>query len=230
MWIWNPRVFLVIILSYVALSFYEPFWRLLIRGLLEPNFTWNYAGFKGSGVLGDYWVIFIIIILGMCMLFFGWRGGNRIVQWSIFIWVFLLFSSSLVIILSDPKTKIVAETLQVELPYMWVILPFDALFFILTTVWIIFFRKMNRTVSRPRWKCVNSTLVAVAIGLIPVEYILFNAGEQHGLLDGVGVFVTLIQWLILNLAFYPWNTRKVFSNRITYFDNNIAKRYNTFKY
>jgi hypothetical protein len=152
---WN-KVLLIIILSYVALSFYEPFWRLLVRGLLEPNFNWNYAGINGTGVSGDYWVIFVVIALGMCMLFFSWRGGNRIVQWSIFIWVCLLFSSSLVIILSDPGTKIVAETLHIELPYMWVILPFDALFFVITAVWMIFYRKMNGGVPRPRWIRVNS--------------------------------------------------------------------------
>lgn len=153
---WNPKVLRNIILAYVALSFYEPFWRLLVRGLMEPDFTWNYAGIRGIGVSGDYWVISVVITLGMCMLFFSWRGGDRIVQWSIFIWVFLLFSTSLAIILSDPGAKIVAETLHIELSYKWVIFPIDALFFVITAVWMIFFRKINEKVPKPRWIRMNS--------------------------------------------------------------------------
>jgi hypothetical protein len=53
---------------------------------------------------------------------------------------------------------------------------------------------------------VNSVLLAVAVGLIAVEYAVFNAGEQHGFMDGIGILITLMQWVILNLAFIPWNT------------------------
>jgi CheY-like chemotaxis protein len=191
--------------SYVALSFYEPFWRLLVRGFLEPNFSWSYAGIGGTGMAGDYWVIAVIVALAIFLLFFGWRGGNRIVQWGIFVWVLLLFSSSLAIMLSDPKTTITAETLHAEIPYMAVFF-LDTLLFIMTAAWMILFGSKNAEASNSGWSRANSVLLVIAVGLIPVEYVLFNGGEQHGLLDGVGVFVTFVQWVILNLALYPWKT------------------------
>jgi len=64
----------------------------------------------------------VIVALGIVLLFFGWRGVNSDVQWGICVWVFLLFSSSLAIMLSDPKTTIMAETLHIEIPYMAVFL------------------------------------------------------------------------------------------------------------
>ncbi|WP_274361735.1 hypothetical protein [Paenibacillus thermotolerans] len=204
----KPRILFIAILSYVALSFYEPFWRLLVRGLMEPNFMWSYAGLNGTGLSGDYWVIFLIALFGTCMLFWGWRGGHRIVDWGIFIWVALLFCSSLAIILSEPETKITAETLHMELPYIWVVFPVDALFFVLTAIWMIFFRKRTGETRAAEWNRLNGVLLGIAAGMLPVEYFLFNSGEQHGLFDRLGVFATLVQWVILNTAFLPSKSAK----------------------
>jgi hypothetical protein len=140
------------------------------------------------------------------MLFFGWRGGSRVAMWGMFAWIALLFFSSLALVISDPGAMVQAETLHTEFPYAWVIFPFDALFFVLMAVWMIRFSKTTPPSRAARWNHVNSVLIAVAVALLPVEYALLNGGEQHGLLDGAGITVTLIQWIMLNLAFYPWKT------------------------
>jgi hypothetical protein len=177
-----------------------------MRGLLERNFEWSYAGIGGTAMSGDYWVIAVVIALAVLLLFFGWRGGNTLVHWGIFVWVCFLFGSSLAIVVSDPGTRVFADTLHTDFSYAWVIFPLDALLFAITVVWMFFFRKRNPGVSQPKWMRVNSVLLAVAVGLIAVEYAVFNAGEQHGFMDGIGILITLMQWVILNLAFIPWNT------------------------
>lgn len=100
---------------------------------------------------GNYWVIAMITILGITLLSMGWRGANRLFQWLIAIWATLLLLSSLAIVVSDPQIKIIAETLHMELPYAFVVLPFDVLFFTLTLVWLIKYRKTNREYTIPRW-------------------------------------------------------------------------------
>jgi len=199
------------VLAYAAFSFYEPFWRLTVRGAMEPNFQWEYAGIGGTGMSGDYWMLTCAVMFGMVLLYAGWRGRGRAHAWFMLAWMLLLFASSSAIVLADPATKLVLDTLHLELPYVWVIFPLDLVFFILTAVWV--FQSRQRTApAQPPWNRTNTVLLLLAVILLPVEYMLFNSGEQHGMADGAGVAVTFVQWVLLNLSFIPWNyTRRVSS-------------------
>ncbi len=202
---WRPKAILIAIILYVSGSIYEPIWRLFVRGLIEGNsFTWSYIGIGGSGVSGGYWVIVLFLAIGLFILFIGWRGAKKLFRWFVSIWVFILFSSSIALLIHDPKAKIIAESLQIELPYAIIILPFDVIACVLLSIWLIRERHSEKKVVIPPWNRINTMYLLGVISIFPIEFFVFNVGDQHGLLDKVGVLLTFIQWIMINLSFYPW--------------------------
>lgn len=202
-----------LVLAYVALSFYEPFWRLAVRGAMEGSaFQWGYAGMKGTGVSGDYWVVVLIAIAGIVLLFLGWRGAGRVCRWIVLVWIALLLLSSIAIVASDPGVKIVADTLNMEIPYALTVLPLDMLSFLLAVIWLASGRRRKQETMTMQWKRVNTALLVFAAALFVPEYIALNAGEQHGMYDRIGVALTFVQWVLLNLSFLPW-TKSMFHSR-----------------
>jgi hypothetical protein len=45
--------------------------------------------------------------------------------------------------------------------------------------------------------------------MLPLQFVLLRFGEPHGLRDQVGVVLTMLQWLILNLSFVQWQSGRL---------------------
>lgn len=155
----------------------------------------------------DYDCIVLFTIVGLIILTLGWRKPNHIFRWAVIVWASLLFLSSLAIFISDPGMVITGETLSLELPFAWTLLPFDTLYFVITLIWFIRVRqdmKQRPDQQFPKWTTLNTLFLILAIMLIPVEYVLFNAGELHGSTDQAAVILTFIQYVVINLCLVPW--------------------------
>jgi hypothetical protein len=203
------------ILIYTALSFYEPFWRLTMRAPMQgQRFSWDYAGLGGQGATGGYGIVVLITLIGLIILTLGWRAPNRFFRWSVLVWALLLFLSSLAIVVSDPGIVITAETLRLEVPYAWFVFPLDFLYAAITFIWFLRERRNLRQrplqkPERPEWTRINTAFLIVAVLFIPMEYVLFNAGELHGTTDQAAVALTFIQYICINLSLIPWNPKSV---------------------
>lgn len=124
------------------------------------------------------------------------------------VWASLVFLSSAAIVISDPGIVITAETLGLELPFAWTLLPFDTLYVVITFVWFLRgWKTLRQHPIRPEWTRVNTAFLVLAVLLTPLAYILFNAGELHGKMDQAAVALTFIQYIIINLSLIPWRAR-----------------------
>lgn len=203
----HSKILLRCILIYTALSFYEPFWRLTMRAPMQgQRFSWDYAGIGGQGATGGYGFIVLFSVIGLIILTVGWRSPNRFFRWVVMVWALLLFLSSIAIVLSEPGIVIHAETLGLELPYAWSFLPLDSIYVVITFIWFIRGREdlKQRSSDMPKWTGINTIFLLLAVIFIPLEYVLFNAGELHGTADQVAVALTFIQYILINLSLIPW--------------------------
>src|SRR5690606_30849598 len=94
------------------------------------RFSWDYAGISGQESTGGYIFIVLFTLFGLTILTLGWRAPNRFFRWSVLVWALLLFLSSLAIVISDPGIVITAETLGLEIPFVWLFLPLDTIYLI----------------------------------------------------------------------------------------------------
>ena len=46
----------------------------------------------------------------------------------------------------------------------------------------------------------NRVLLALTLALLPIQFFLLRVGEQHGTNDQIGVLLTMLQWVALNVA------------------------------
>lgn len=209
----SSNLLLRCILVYTALSFYEPFWRLTIRAPMQgQRFSWDYAGLGGQGAAGGYGIIVFLTVIGLIILTLGWRAPHRFFRWAVMVWALLLFLSSVAIVLSDPGIVVTAETLGLELPYAWTLLPLDAIYVAITFIW--FLRERQDLKQRPRpkpvlpkWTRFNTIFLILAALLLPLEYVLFNTGELHGTADQAAVALTFVQYILINISLFPWKPR-----------------------
>lgn len=132
----------------------------------------------------------------------------------VLIWAFLLFLSTIAIFVSDPGIVITGETLALEIPLAWTLLPFDTLYFVATLIWFVLSRQDNirntqvyDSLKWPKWTSVNSIFLIIAVILVPLEYFFFNAGELHGTMDQVAVILTFVQYTFINLSLVPWRRK-----------------------
>lgn len=208
------RRLLGIILVYTALSFYEPFWRLTMRAPMQgKRFAWDYAGIGGQGATGGYPVVVLISAIGLVILALGWRKpGHRFFRWAVLAWACLKFLSSLAIVIAEPGLVLQGETLRLEIPFAWTVFPADLLYFAAVLIW---FWRAGRERKEPRaagpdkpaWTPRNTAFLVLALLLVPVEALLFNAGELHGPMDQAAVALTFAQYAAINLSLVPWRKK-----------------------
>jgi hypothetical protein len=48
--------------------------------------------------------------------------------------------------------------------------------------------------------------MTLVIALVPIQFLLLRFGTQHGTNDQIGVILTMVQWILLNLSFVAWQS------------------------
>ncbi len=203
---WKPDWLLRLLLSWTALTFIT-FWLPLIRGLMDgATYHWAGHGFSGSGVGGDYWFPVLGSVFAILLLFLGWRGARQPFHWLLLAWHLYLAGAAVSLALTQPELlRFQGDTLGVDISLAWVGPVLFGGFALLAILWVIRDLRGPRSRHVPAWSARNQRYLWLALGLLPVQFVLLRFGPPHGTTDQIGVLVTLTQWVLINLAFYPWS-------------------------
>lgn len=205
---WKPDRLLHLILIYVMLSGFT-FWLPVSRGLLDgQSYSWSgWMGIGGTGVGGQYWLLLIFTALMTTVVFLGWRNAQKPFHWLLLTWFMLLVIESGSWFFSSETVHLKGDTLGTDLSLGKVIFPLDLLFLALSFVWVIRDMRLNRPPHFLLWIRVNRNLLILFFCLLPLQFIVLRFFDHYKIFDQIGVILTIFQWILLNLSFYPWQTK-----------------------
>jgi hypothetical protein len=205
---WKPDKLLHVILIYVIFSGFT-YWLPTIRGLFDgPSYSWSgWMGIGGTGVGGQYWFLLMLTALMTTAVFFGWRGIHKPFRWLLLIWFILLVIESGSWFFSTETVQLKGDTLGIELSLGKIIFPFDILFWSLSCLWLIRNIRSNHPHQSPSWTRLNRNLLLMFFCLLPLQFIFLRFFDHNKIFDQMGVFLTIGQWILLNLSFYPWKSQ-----------------------
>jgi len=187
----------------------------LVRGLMDgDSYQWGYSfwGWQASshGIRGDYWLVVLQAILGVALLYLGWRGAKQPFHWLLLLWHFSLATQAIYNSVTSPEDyRFRGDTLGVDLSLAWVGPVLFGGFALLSLLWVIRDMKGSHERVAPEWTRANRILLLITAGLLPFQFVLLRYGVQHGPGDQVGVILTMLQWVLLNLGLYPWVRRSL---------------------
>ncbi|CAH2714810.1 hypothetical protein BACCIP111895_01986 [Neobacillus rhizosphaerae] len=206
---WKPDRLIRLILLYVMLSGLT-YWLPIIRGLFDgPSYSWSgWMGIGGTGIGGQYWLLLILGSLLTSVVFLGWRGARKPFHWLLLTWFILLVIESGSWFFSTETIHFKGDTLGVDFSLKKIIFPFDVLFLVLVCLWIIRNLRSASSLPSPTWKRLNRNLLILFFCLFPLQLILLRFLDHDKIFDQIGVILTIFQWLLLNLSFYPWQSHK----------------------
>ncbi len=157
---------------------------------------WSYGG---SGIGGDYWLNIVQLVFCLCLLYLGWRGARPPFIWMLLLWNLAQAANAFYNALVFPDSyRFQGDTLGIDLSLAWVGPTYFAVIVVLSLIWAI--RNRNSRESQPYWSRTNTVLLAIFLGIIPVQFVLLRFGIPHGTSDQIGVLLTIVQWAILNWA------------------------------
>jgi hypothetical protein len=185
-------------------------WLPLVRGFMDgDSYQWgsSFWGFQlgGRGLHGDYWVLLLQAAFGITLLYLGWRGAQQPFHWLLLLWHVSLGAQATYDAISSPEDyRFRGDTLGVDVSLAWVGPLFFGGFALLSVFWVIRDLRRGREKAIPEWNHTNRILLLLAISLLPIQFVLLRYGEQHGTTDQIGVILTMLQWLLINLGLFPW--------------------------
>lgn len=212
--VWRPDRLLKAILIWTMITMIIV-WLPLIRGLMDgDSYEWgnSFWGIQvgGQGVHGQYWLLLLQAIIGIAVLYFGWRGARQPFHWLLLLWHIPLGAQAIYDAISSPEDyRFRGDTLGVDVSLAWVGPLFFGGFALLSVLWVIRDLRRERDRTAPEWKRANYVLLLIAVSLLPIQFLLLRFGEQHGPGDQAGVILTMGQWVLINLGLFPWLRSKV---------------------
>ena len=212
--VWRPDRLLKAILIWTMITMVIV-WLPLIRGLMDgDSYEWgnSFWGIQvgGQGVHGQYWLLLLQAIIGIAVLYFGWRGARQPFHWLLLLWHIPLGAQAIYDAISSPEDyRFRGDTLGVDVSLAWVGPLFFGGFALLSVLWVIRDFRRERDTAAPEWKRANYVLLLIAVSLLPIQFLLLRFGEQHGPGDQAGVILTMCQWVLINLGLFPWLRSKV---------------------
>jgi hypothetical protein len=193
-------------LWWTALTFLAT-WLPLVRSVMDgPSYEWATTFFSwhfgGHGLSWDYWLLIVRVAVGIVLLYAGWRNPSPRTAAALTAWQILFAADTLYYAVTDPRGfRFRGDTLGVDISLTW-IAPTLAMLFAIVAIWWI--REFARRPVPPRiqteTRFANVALWTV-LAIVPVQWILLHRGRGTDWYDVSGVVLTMLQWLLLNLAF-----------------------------
>jgi len=192
------------LLTLPLILYWLPFLRSLFDG---ASYEWGNSlfgrVFHGAGTSGDFWFPAAGTILGVVLLWSGWRGPDRIFRPLALIVAGLWFADAAYMIGSGNDIMFEGATLGVSLSIGRIALAYYGVLLALI-LWSL--RRPGRA-GLPLG-IANYALLAVVLALLPVQYFLLSAGRGQEANDQTGVIITICQWLLLSAAFAVGSLRR----------------------
>lgn len=209
---WKPDRILKAILIWTMITMILV-WLPLVRGVMDgESYQWgnSFWGMHvgGSGVGGQYWLLVLQAAFGLALLYLGWRGARQPFHWLLLLWHIPLGVQAFYDAFTSPGDyRFRGDTLGVDVSLAWVGPLFFGGFALLALFWVVRDLKKNREKVFIAWTRTNRILLVIVLSLLPIQFVLLRFGEQHGPRDQAGVILTMLQWLLITLALYPWSSR-----------------------
>lgn len=180
-------------------------WLPLVRGLLDgPSYQWGLQMFgrsyAGAGLEGDYGLLVGWAAIGVGLLFLGWRRPGSLFKGAALLWTGALAADWAWLVWKGQEVAFEGATLGVALSVERIAAAVYALLFLLAAVWAL----LGRPTPAPRWTRLNTALLATAVLMLPVQYLLLRTGQGQEARDVIGVLMTMGQWLLVSLSFASW--------------------------
>ena len=188
-------------------------WLPLVRGLMDgDSYVWgnSFIGMQlgGRGLHGDYWLLVVQAAFGILLLYLGWRGARQPFHWLLLLWQIPLAAQACYNAFTSPEDyRFRGDTLGVDVSLAWVGPLFAGGFALLSILWVARDLQTRRNKTVPDWGRPNFIFLAIALVLLPVQFMLLRFGEPMSTNDQVGVLLTITQWVLIYLALVPWSTR-----------------------
>jgi len=205
---WRPDRLLRTILGLTALTFILS-WLPMIRCLMDgASYTWGTAWWGlpvgGNGLGGWFLLLPAQVSLAVSILWLGWRGARLPFHWLLLGWHALLCSSFTMMAITEPESfRFQGDTAGIDISLAWFGPTLTGALMIASVVWVARdLRAESHGVVAP-WNCVNTAWLVGLAALLPAQFVLLRFGEPHGTSDLIGVFLTIIQWMMLGHAIKP---------------------------
>lgn len=171
-----------------------------------PSYEWGTTFFSwhfgGQGLSADYWFLIVKAVLAIALLYAGWRHPSPKTAAALAAWQILLAADTLYGAITDPNGfRFRGDTLGLDISLTWIAPTLATVFAIIAIWWIReFSRHPIEPYPQPDPRFINARLWMV-VALIPVQWILLRSGHGSDWRDVSGVVLTMLQWLLLSLAF-----------------------------
>jgi hypothetical protein len=182
-------------------------WLPLVRSVLDgPSYQWGaeYFGHRlgGAGLGGDFWFLLVQGAFALALLYFGFRRAGWFAYALICVWLGANFANVLhSYFFQDGGIEFHGDTLGVAVN---ITLAAAALFGAGLAAAIVGALLEHAGGQRPpqfHWRGVNTSILALALALAPIQFVLLRYAVGRELADQIGVILTMTQWLMLVIAF-----------------------------
>ena len=209
---WRPDRLLRVVLVWTMITMVVV-WLPLIRGLMDgASYEWGNSlwgiSFRGNGLQGDYWILPLLATFSLSLLYLGWRGARQPFHWLLLAWnVPNAIEAAYLGIRFPERYRFQGDTLGVDVSLAWFGPAFFGLLALLSIAWVVRDLRRERDRQAPDWTRKNQVVLIATISFLPVQFVLLRIGADGDLLDVIGVLLTILQWVMVSLAFFPWRAK-----------------------
>ncbi len=197
---------LVAILSWTAVVTGVLFWLPFVRCIMEgDDYRWALSpSIRGRGVRGDFWLLIAGVVFALVVLYLGRRGARQPFHWLLL--GFQVAAAAVVIRAAathPEQLRFEGATFGIDVSLVVVAPAIFALFALLSVYWV--WRDLHandRSDVAPGWSRASKVRLALAILLLPAEFILLRAPFGSAA-EMVGVGLIFWQWILINRAMNP---------------------------
>ncbi len=185
-------------------------WLPLIRVLFDGvtyqwGTTWFGHMFSSAGLEGDWWVLLLQLAFGGSVLYYGYRGPGKPFFTLLVLWFGLNFADTFHALYTNPEGLMFhGDTLNIHFNMGYPLLGIAGGFLALAGFWVWRDKRKGNTYSHPAWTKRNRALGILSAALLLPIYFLLSTGVAHATTDEIGVILTMVQWVLINAALYPW--------------------------
>jgi hypothetical protein len=180
-------------------------WLPLVRGATQGTaYQWVLAdGIGARGVSGDYWLLVLAAPLVFTILYLGWRGA-RLPFHALLLLLHVSLAAAVAYAAStNPEAfRFEGATIGVSFSLTQIGPLLFGTFALLSIVWVARDLRARRRRALAPWKWTRATRIrlALVLALLPVEVVLFRAGEIQSTGNVIGVALIFWQWFMINAA------------------------------
>lgn len=191
-------------------------WLPMMRTLSGQNsYAWGNEYFntmyRGVGWSGDYLFLIYQAVLGVTILWMGFRNPRAPFKALLVIWHAIPFANALYLpFIAGQKIIFHGDTGEIRWDLTWIAPLVTGITFFVVICWIIYDRREGSPQDQtPAWTKINTRLVILfALYLVGVT-ILEWTGPTHGATDVIAVPLNILAPTLIALMFYPWKKKRV---------------------